>query len=185
MLEALRAYAQVAAGLAEPATAKAREAARALLEAGGAAAASGTNVPALAEELLAVARSNRQLVLDLVRAEVGQTVGRLGLVDATAADAMRHRIVALERDVEALEASRTTAPPAAKKAATGTRKAATGRAATKKAPTKKNAPAASTGTKKAATKKAATGRSTAKRATTRRAAPTKRATAASPSGSSS
>lgn len=144
MLEALRAYAQVAAGLAEPATAKAREAARALLEAGGAAAAGGTNVPALAEELLAVARSNRELMLDVVRAEVGQTVGRLGLVDAAAADAMRHRIIALERDVEALEASRTPALPAAKKAAkksatgrSGTRKAATSRAAKGKAATKR------------------------------------------------
>lgn len=163
MLEALRAYAQVAAGLAEPAAAKAREAARALLEAGGAAGTGGTSVPELAEELLAVARSNRELLLDVVRTEVRQSVGRLGLVDAGTAESLRRRVVTLERDVEKLRDSLTTNPAPAKKAAT------------KKATTKRSAPE-SAATKKATTKRAATRTAPTKRATTKRAATTKTTT---------
>lgn len=168
MLEALRAYAQVAAGLAEPAAAKAREAARALLEAGGAAGTGGTSVPELAEELLAVARSNRELLLDVVRTEVRQSVGRLGLVDAGTAESLRRRVVTLERDVEKLRDSLTTNPAPAKKAAT--KKARTKRSAPESAATKKAT------TKKAATKRAATRTAPTKRATTKRAATTKTTT---------
>lgn len=129
MLEALRAYAQIAAGLGEPAAAKAREAARALLAAGG--AATGASVPALAEELLATARSNREVVLDLVRTEVRATVGRLGLTDARETDGLRRRIIALERQVEALQGGRPGAGRGAAK--TSPSKTAAKKTAAKKA----------------------------------------------------
>ncbi|HZI97508.1 MAG TPA: hypothetical protein VFD41_08280 [Actinomycetales bacterium] len=92
MMEALRAYAQAAAGLVgEPTAAKAQEAG--------------------------------QVLLDMVRAEVARTVARLGLVEAHEVDALRRRVIALERAVEDLRAQR----PGAKKTAA------------KKAPAKKPA----------------------------------------------
>ena len=88
MIEALRAYAQAAAGLVgEPAAAKAQEAG--------------------------------QVLLDVVRTEVQRTVGRLGLVESREVDALRRRVIALERAVDDLQAGRpaTRKTPAKKTAA--------------------------------------------------------------------
>jgi hypothetical protein len=133
MMEALRAYAQAAAGLVgEPTAAKATEAG--------------------------------QVLLDVVRTEVQRTVGRLGLVEAREVDALRRRVIALERAVEDLRAERpSTAAPATPAKRRATKQSAPKKAAAKKAAAKKAA-AKKAAAKKAATKKAATSKSAPKKA---------------------
>jgi hypothetical protein len=76
-------------------------------------------VSALADDLVATSRRNRESLLLLVRHEVEQTVKRLGLAPAADVDALTRRVRDLERNVRELKAA----------AAGGT----AGRTATKKA----------------------------------------------------
>jgi hypothetical protein len=111
---ALRGYLQLASGLTEVTKQRATEAARALSSqlgiqgedalagAGVAAGIATAQVQAMAEELLASARSNRRLLTELVRAEVDRGVSRLGLVEAHQLEYFRAALSQLEEQVAVL-----------------------------------------------------------------------------------
>ena len=107
MREALRGYLGLATGVTEVTAARARAAARALVEQGEATA---TQVTALADDLISTSRRNRESLAVLVRHEVEQTVRRLGLASNGDVDELTRRVRDLERAVRELKAARTTAP---------------------------------------------------------------------------
>ena len=86
MRDAIRGYLNAASGLTELSRKRAQELAQSLLASSGA-AASGSSVAqqvgALAEELLAAARANREAVREMIRDDVEIAVSRLGLVPAS------------------------------------------------------------------------------------------------------
>jgi hypothetical protein len=153
VLDAVRGYLQLASGLTEVTRQRATASAKALLASAGAdqllsggvgqvamdQAARGQaamgQVAALADEIVATGKANRELLVGLVRAEVDRAVTGLGLVS-------RDDFEALQRSVDRLAAhqahSKTPAPaagkPAKKAAKKPTKKAAK---KTAKAPTKK------------------------------------------------
>ncbi|HSK55370.1 MAG TPA: hypothetical protein VK908_08955 [Jiangellales bacterium] len=162
MLEALRGYVALASGLTEVSRRRALETARALLsqapvQAGGPVP---RQVQQLADDLLATARSNRELLEQLVRGEVLRATDALGLVREADLTALSERVDRLER-VAATTTGTTRAAPAktgTKRAAatTGTMRAAPAKTGTKRA-------AATTGTKRAAPAKTGTKQAAAKR----------------------
>jgi hypothetical protein len=101
-------------------------------------------VGALTDDLLATSRTNRTLLVNLVRAEVERSVARLGLVSQQELAAATRRSSSLERRVEELEeelhrstkstarkpAKKTTAKKSAKKTAKKTSKTAAKKTAT-------------------------------------------------------
>ena len=167
VIDAMRNYLQLATGLTEVTRQRAMAAAKGLMSSSGAElvvpGAIG-QVGALADEIMATSKANRELLLGLVRAEVDRTVNRLGLATQDeVAVLQRHldRISArLERDEEAGAVAAAPKRPV--------RKVAAKKATTKKATTKKAT------AKKATAKKATAKKATAKKATA------KKATAASP-----
>ena len=81
MIETLRSYMQLAAGLVESTAEKAKESAEALLTQGAEAPEVLTEqVQGIAEDLIEQGRTNRELLVGLVRTEVERTVGRMGFV---------------------------------------------------------------------------------------------------------
>ena len=207
MIDMLRAYLQIASGVGEVTRQRALEAARAALAASPAGvvlpvATAGVDgltaqVSALADDLLASGRANRELLRQLVRAEVETVVTRLGLggqgdLEAQLAASRAHvreleQSLARVRTGKAPRTSTATTKAATKRAATtkaatkraATTKAATKRAATTKAATKRSAATKKAATKKAAQKKPATPRTAAKKAAPKRAATKKSAAAGS------
>jgi polyhydroxyalkanoate synthesis regulator phasin len=123
MLEALRGYVTLAGGLTEASRRKALDTARAVLSQapGQDGAPAQRQVQQLADELLATARSNRELLQQLVRGEVQRAAHALGLVREPDFSALSARVERLER---ALAATPSTAgrragstQPASKRAA--------------------------------------------------------------------
>lgn len=142
-LEGLRTYIQLANGLTEVTRERARAAAKALAAQGEAVvpAPVRAQVGSLTDDLVATSRTNRDLLVNLVRAEVDRSVTRLGLVSAKELDRADRRARSLERRVEELEqelsrARRTTRSTAKKSTA---KKTATKRTAAKKSTAKKSA----------------------------------------------
>lgn len=154
-----RAYVQMAAGLGELTAARARDVARAVVnraQANGSipglppgAPAVASSVAAIAEDLLAGARANRGMLVDLVRGEVERAVAGMGLVTPTDLVKLERRVSALERGLVTTastptqRAARTspTKPPAKPPAKTPTKSTAkttttkaAARAATKATP---------------------------------------------------
>jgi len=197
VIDMLRAYLQIASGVGEVTRQRALEAARAALAASPAGvvlpvATAGVDgltaqVSALADDLLASGRANRELLRQLVRAEVETVVTRLGLggqgdLEAQLAASRAHvreleQSLARVRTGKAPRTSTATTKAATKRAATT--KAATKRAATTKAATKRSAATKKAATKKAAQKKPATPRTAAKKAAPKRAVTKKSAAAGS------
>jgi len=144
--DALRGYLSLASGLTEITAARARAAARSLVEQGEATAG---QVSAVAEDLLATSRRNRESLSLLVRHEVEQAVRRLGVGASSDVESLTTRVRELERTVRELRARATRPaeqPPAQK-------------APAQKAPAKKTAAkktAKKTAPKKAAAKKTGT-----------------------------
>jgi polyhydroxyalkanoate synthesis regulator phasin len=154
--DALRGYLSLASGLSDVTAARARAAARSLVEQGEATAG---QVSALAEDLIATSRRNRESVLLLVRHEVEQAVRRLGVGASSDVETLTTRVRELERTVRELRARAARpadAPVAAPKAATA-----------KAAPAKKPAPAKSRTTKKAAPTKTTATKKTANKTATK------------------
>ena len=142
VLDGLRGYIQLASGLTDVTRDRALAAAKSLLAQGEAGV--GVVVPtpvraqvgALTDDLLATSRTNRTLLVNLVRAEVERSVARLGLVSQQELAAATRRSTSLERRVEELEeelhrstssaarkpAKKTTAKKAARKTAKKTAK---------------------------------------------------------------
>jgi hypothetical protein len=196
VVDALRAYMQLASGLTDVTRQRALAAAKQMIDQGGevvdqmasattqaSAAAVRRQAAALAEELIATSRLNRDLLVGLVRAEVERAVERLGLLSD------RDEVVALNHVVERLQAQldaaiafgATTARQASsrrpgKKAGgkpAGSGDHATKANAAKTAKTAKTAKAAkaakpAVAAKKAAAKKPAKAKSAAKKSTAKK-----------------
>ena len=157
MLDGLRGYIQLASGLTDVTRDRARAVVKSVLAQGEAGVGVvvptpvRTQVGALTDDLLATSRANRDLLLNLVRAEVERSVARLGLVSQQELAAATRRSQSLERRVEELEdelhRSRSTAKKSTAKKTTAKKTSA------KKASAKKTAKKSST--RKSPAKKAA------------------------------
>jgi hypothetical protein len=163
VLDALRGYLQLASGLTDVTKQRALAAARQLIDQGGEVLGDavtstvsgrvggnvGRQVTSLAEDLLATSRTNRDLLLGIIRTEIDRAVAAMGLVSADDLEAMARKVERLERQLDAAVAfggaDVTAAPPA--------KKAPAKKAPAKKAPAKKAAAKKST-TRKAAARKA-------------------------------
>ena len=131
MKDAITGYLALATGLTEVTKQRATGAVKALVAQGEATAG---QVQALADDLVAQSKSNREAVVALVRYEVDKALGRVGLVSKEEVDGLKTRIKTLENQLR--DAKKGT--PAAKAPA---KKAPAKKAAAKKAPAKKTASA--------------------------------------------
>ena len=187
MIDVLKAYLQIASGVGEVTRQRALEAARQVLAASPAAAVlpvatAGVDgltaqVTDLADDLLAAGRQNRELLRQLVRAEVETVVTRLGLggqadLQAQLA-ASRARVRELER--AAAQTGSGTAPSGTAPSGTTSKRATTPLAGTKKSTTKKST------SKKSTSKKSASKQRVTKQAVTKQAPAASDTKAAAPS----
>ena len=164
VLDGLRGYIQLANGLTDVTRERARQAAKAMVAQGEGV---GAVVPApvrsqvgsLTDDLLATGRANRDLLVNLVRAEVERSVARLGLVSAQELSAATRRSRALERRVEELEQELRTAKKSTAKKSTA--KKSTAKKSTAKKSTAKKSTARKSTAKKAAAETSTAGTSTA------------------------
>ena len=194
--DALRGYVQLANGLTDVTRQRALQTAKQLLEHGGdvvdIAVSTATSVgftrqaQSLADDLLATSRTNRDLLIGLVRTEVERVVARLGLVGADELAAMTRVVERLQSQLDAAIAfggdliqppghrsSRPSARPGQGEASASAdtaepgepvaRKVSAKKVPAKKAPAKK-APAKRTAGKKAPAKKTAAKQAPAKHA---------------------
>ena len=109
--EALRGYVQLANGLTDVTRQRAQQVAKALLDQGGdvvdlavSTAVSGSvarQAQSLAEELMATSRTNRDLLIGLIRTEVERAVARLGLVGSDELAAMTRLVERLQSQLDA------------------------------------------------------------------------------------
>jgi polyhydroxyalkanoate synthesis regulator phasin len=147
--ESVRGYFQLASGLGELTRARATEAAQGMLSLPGVGVATGklaVQVSALAEELLAAAKTNREHLTTLVRSEVEVAVTRLGLGTAEKLEESRAEVSRLRAEVASLRLAltRSTTGAAVWKSAVkkpAVKKSAAKKSAVKKAAAKKSAPA--------------------------------------------
>ncbi len=137
MIDALRSYFQLAAGLAEVSAAKAKEAAATLASQGPDTTPSSealTNgLQNIAEDLVEQSRTNTDIIVGIVKSEVDRAVGRMGFVREEELAAVRRHVRRLEleltsRSGQAADAALTAATVGAKSAA-ATAKTAAGAAA--------------------------------------------------------
>lgn len=113
MRDALKSYLALASGLTELTRLRALAAAKALVTQGEATA---EQVSALAEDLLAQTRQNREAVVALVSYEVDRTLGRVGLATADEVGQLTERIRELEIQVRQLTAVKPVVKPVVKPA---------------------------------------------------------------------
>ena len=102
VLDALRAYLQLASGVTEESRQRAIAVARSVLAQtpsvdSGATGQLQQQVAALAEDLVVTSRANRELLLGLIRTEVERTLSRLGIASADEVDTLRRSVERLER----------------------------------------------------------------------------------------
>lgn len=133
MLDDLRNYLQMASGLTEATTAKAKDVVTGLISTGistgmslGSKAAPAPEmmgqVQELADDLVATSKNNRDMLTAMIRSEVDKAVGRMGFVREDELAALRRHVQRLEQQVadlrDATEAvpAETTAAPAANSA---------------------------------------------------------------------
>jgi polyhydroxyalkanoate synthesis regulator phasin len=191
LMDAIRGYIQIASGLTDATSEKAKEVAQALLSVAGMANPSEVagQVSGMADEVMSTAKAQRANLLALVRAEVTTVVDSSGLAKTADLDAIKARLAKLASEVEQLvrelpgaqardDAARFVEEhtPAALTAASMRARvrpgkkssAAPAKSAAKGTSTRKSATAAGGAKKTAATRKAATPRKTAaaKKATT-------------------
>jgi hypothetical protein len=163
VMDALRGYLQLANGLTDVTRQRALAAAKALAASGTEVLTDASAVPAtvsrqvqaLADDLLATSRSNRDLLVGLVRSEVERTVGVLGLASGDDMESVAVHVRRIERRVDDIDARL--------RAAVGLTGSAAAEPAAKKAPAKK-APAKKAPAKKAPAKKAPARKAPAKAA---------------------
>jgi hypothetical protein len=109
--DAIRGYVQLASGISDVTRQRAATTARQLLEQGGgmigsAVATAGAvdwakQVQGLADELVATSRTNRDLLIGIIRTEVERTVARLGLVGADELASMARVVERLQAQLDA------------------------------------------------------------------------------------
>jgi polyhydroxyalkanoate synthesis regulator phasin len=152
--DALSNYLTLASGLTEVTRQRARAAAKALVAQGG---ATVEQVGTLAEEVLQTSRANRAALVNLVRYEIENTLGRVGLASAEEVASLRQRITELERaaarDRAGWAEAAAAGPSTARAAKEATKKAATTKATPAKPAKAAKATKATKATKKAATTK--------------------------------
>lgn len=117
MLDDLRNYLQMASGITEATTTKARETVSGLLAHG--VSLSSKALPAsemmgqvqdLADDLVSTSRNNREMLVGMIRAEVDRAVGRMGFVREDELAALRRHVQRIEKQVGDLEAARVAQP---------------------------------------------------------------------------
>lgn len=125
-MDDLRSYLQMATGLTEATTAKAKEVVGGLLAQGlslSTRAMPSTDmmgqVQELADDLVSTSRNNREALVAMIRSEVDRAVGRMGFVREDELAALRRHVHRLEVQIGDLAASvsATAADPAAPAAA--------------------------------------------------------------------
>ena len=109
--DALRGYVQIASGIGDVTRQRAVSTARQLLDQGGgmigsAVATAGSvdwarQVQGLADELIATSRTNRDLLVGIIRTEIERTVARLGLVGADELASMARVVERLQSQLDA------------------------------------------------------------------------------------
>ena len=190
VVDAVRGYVQLASGLGDVTRQKATQVAKQLVEQGGGlvsgvASSAGSadvakQVQGLAEDLLATGRTNRDLLVGLVRTEVERAVNRLGLVGADELSAMARVVERLQNQLDAAIAFGGRPSSAGAKAQTGGSGASDeGRPArrpVKRAPVTFAGGTGATATKTTA-KKSAAKKSTAKKSTVTKTAAAKKSRA--------
>ena len=191
MIETLRSYMQLAAGLLESTSERAKETAGEFLSQGMEAGTRGpetvsAQVQEIAEDLIEQGRTNRELVVGLVRTEVERTVGRMGFVREEELAAVRKHVERLERELNQRGDQASAAANLAVSTATSAVPVATraaGTAAAKATGTAVKASKAAAGTARTAAR-TATGTSSrqapvpAEKPVAKKAAPAKKVTAA-------
>lgn len=193
MIDAIRSYMQVATGIIESTAAKAKDAATAIVSQGLETRAEdiGSQVSVIAEDLIEQGRTNREVMIGIVRTEVDRAVGRMGFVREEELAAVRKHVQRLEQELVARSNQAagiaTTAVSTAANAGSAVRDAASKAAAampTKKADSgapsapaparpAKQAPAKRTPAKQAPAKKASVKKAPAKKAPVKKAPPRK------------
>ena len=180
--DALRGYLALAGGLSEVTAARARAAARALVEQGEATAG---QVTALAEDLVSTSRRNRESLMLVIRHEVEQAVRLLGLGAAADVEALTQRLRRLEQTVRELRADQSVpagSDGAANKTTakkTAARKSAAKKSAAKKTTARKSPPktsAAKTTPRSSSANKSSANKSSAKKTSAKKTSTKKTST---------
>ncbi len=119
MLDDLRSYLQMATGLTEATTAKAKEVVSGLLAHGVSLSSRALPAPEmmgqvqeLADDLVSTSRNNREMLVGMIRAEVDRAVGRMGFVREDELAALRRHVQRLEKQIADLPAAGPDAPAA-------------------------------------------------------------------------
>lgn len=112
MLDELRGYLQLASGVTEMTAARAREIAASIL--GPSRNVVPEEVRGLADDLLETSRSNREMLIGLIRTEVDRAVGRMGFVREDELAALRRHVTRLEGELADLRGGPAGAKPAKK-----------------------------------------------------------------------
>lgn len=108
MLDSLKTYIQLASGLTEATAAKAKEVVTDLI--GQGLGLSGKtpdvvgSVQEMADDLMATSKTNRDLLVGLIRTEVDKAVGRVGFVREDELAALRRHVQRLDEEVKAVQA---------------------------------------------------------------------------------
>lgn len=115
----LKNYVELATGLTEVTASKAKEAAMALLAQGMSLGSKqpsdvAASVQQAADDLVALSKTNRDMLIDMIRTEVDRTVGRMGFVREDELAAMRNRVEKLETQL-AQQSNGAPAQPEKKK----------------------------------------------------------------------
>jgi len=112
MLDDLRTYVQMATGITEATTAKAKDVISGLLASGIALTSRAVPAPdmvgqvqELADDLVATSRNNRELLTGVIRSEVDKAVGRMGFVREDELAALRRHVQRLEAEVHEMKAA--------------------------------------------------------------------------------
>jgi len=107
VLDSLKTYIQLASGLTEATAAKAKEAVTGLI---GQGLGMSTKTPdvvgsvqEMADDLLATSKSNRDLLLSLIRTEVDKAVGRVGFVREDELAALRKHVQRLDGELKLVQ----------------------------------------------------------------------------------
>ncbi|MDP1878906.1 MAG: polyhydroxyalkanoate synthesis protein PhaF [Actinomycetota bacterium] len=119
VLDDLRNYLQMASGLTEVTTSKAKDVVSGLVSAGLSLSTRAMPAPdmmgqvqTLADDLVATSRTNREMLVGMIRSEVDRAVGRMGFVREDELAALRRHVQRLEKQVDDLAAAspRASAP---------------------------------------------------------------------------
>jgi polyhydroxyalkanoate synthesis regulator phasin len=107
VLDSLKTYIQLASGLTEATAAKAKEAVTGLIGQGLGLSTKTPDVVGsvqeMADDLMATSKSNRDLLLGLIRAEVDKAVGRVGFVREDELAALRKHVQRLDEELKVVQ----------------------------------------------------------------------------------